>query len=534
MKKLWKIKNNSENKNILQILLQNRGLTTKEKIEEFFNPQKPWEIELIDKKQLKKAVLRIKEAIKNKEQIIVYGDYDADGVCATAILWETLHKLGAQVLPFIPDREKQGYGLSKKGIDELSAKLIITVDNGIVAHKAIEYAKKKGIDVIVTDHHQTKDLPSAHSIIWSDKVCGASVAWFLAKALSPEIETEYLDLVCVATISDMMQLTEFNRSFVYHGLKELNKTRRIGLKALFEESGLKIGFIESWQVGYVIGPRLNAMGRMESALDSLRLLCTKDETRAQNLAAVLGITNKQRQELTIKTFDHAKNEINIDHKLLFAVHESYSAGVIGLVAGKLVEYFYKPAIVISKSKDICKGSVRSVKGFNIIEYLRILENQGYFEELGGHPMAAGFSFKTERLIEVEQKLQELALEHIKDEWLQPILYADCEIDLNAISNNLIAEIKKFEPFGQGNPQPNFVTKVVEISDCRQIGVTGKHLKLCFKNGNKYLDAVAFGHGESAADLLPGKKVDILYTVDENTWNGNKKIQLKIRDIKRVS
>lgn len=534
MEKLWKIKQQLKNKNIIDILLENRGLTTKEKISEFFNPPKPWEIKLIDQTQIKKALFRIKKAIKNQELIIVYGDYDADGICGTAILWETLHSQKANVLPFIPDREKHGYGLSKKGIDELKAKLIITVDNGIVANKAIDYAKKKGIDVIVTDHHQIKDLPNAQSIIWSDKVCGAAVAWMLAKELEPAIKTDFLDLACIATISDMMPLTGLNRSFAYFGLKELNQTKRIGLKALFEEAGLKPGLIESWQVGYIIGPRLNAMGRLESALDSLRLLCTKDNQRAQNLAVILGLTNKQCQELTIKTFEHAKENLirQPADKIIFIAHESYSAGVIGLVAGKLVEHFYKPAIVISKNKDVSKGSVRSVKGFNIIEYLRIFENQGYFEELGGHPMAAGFTVKNSLLAQVEKKLQESAQKFIKDEWLQPEVSADCEISLGDISDKLIEDIKKFEPFGQGNFQPNFVTRNVEITDCRQMGATGKHLRLCFKNGVKNLQAVAFGLGEYAPKLLPGKKVDILYTVDQNSWNGKTSIQLKIRDIKK--
>jgi len=541
MEKLWKIKQQLKNKNIIDVLLENRGLTTKTKISEFFNPPKPWEIKLIDQTQIKKALLRIKKAIKNQELIIVYGDYDADGICGTAILWETLHSQKANVLPFIPDRERHGYGLSKKGIDEItknskfqipnSKLLIITVDNGIVANKAIDYAKKKGIDVIVTDHHQIKDLPNAQSIIWSDKVCGAAVAWMLAKELDPAIKTEFLDLACIATISDMMPLTGPNRSFAYFGLKELNQTKRLGLKALFEEAGLKQGLIESWQVGYIIGPRLNAMGRLESALDSLRLLCTKDNQRAQNLAVILGLTNKQRQEMTLKSFEHAKNGINTNKKLLFIAHESYSAGVIGLVAGKLVEHFYKPAIVISKNKDISKGSVRSVKGFNIIEYLRIFENQGYFEELGGHPMAAGFTVKNAMLAQVEKKLQESAREYIKDEWLQPQLLADCELNLDLVNDKLIKDIKKFAPFGQGNFQPNFVTRNVEITDCRQMGATGKHLRLCFKNGVKNLQAIAFGLGESGPKLLPGKKVDILYTVDENNWNGKTSIQLKIRDIK---
>ena len=595
MNKRWKIKSRgvlpyasldykSKVEEIIKILLNNRGLKTKKQQEEFFNPEKPWDKKVIkeiriSQKQLDKTVKRIKKAIKNKELIVVYGDYDADGICATAILWETLYSLKAKAMPFIPHREKHGYGLSEKGIDQIindsrfqipdSGFLIITVDNGITAHKVVEYAKEKGIDVIITDHHQRKsfqqpvsgsqnkkklprakshaprakyDLPKAEAIVWSDKVCGAVVAWVLAKELlensknskAPIIIRELLDLAAIATITDMIPLQGPSRSIVKYGLEQLNKTERIGLKAMFEEAGLKKGEIFAWQLGFVIGPRINAMGRLVSALDSLRLLCTKDKKRAKNLAQTLGTVNRERQELTLSTFEQAK-EMSIrrledgtkELKILIITHKSFNPGIIGLVAGRLVENFYKPAIVISKGEEFCKASVRSVKGFNIIEYLRSFED--LFEDLGGHPMAAGFTVKTSRLVEFQKKLENEAQKQINDELLKPTLEADCEIELADIKLALYNQVKNFAPFGIGNPQPSFVTKEVEVADFRQVGRDKKHLKLILKQ--PAIHAIAFNKGNFALKLKPNQKIDILYNIDENNWNGKKDLQIKVKDIK---
>ena len=583
MNKRWKIKSKSELriknyelriKKITQLLLKNRQLKTKKQQEEFFNPKKPWDEKVIkeigiSQKELSKAVKRIKQAIKNKENIVVYGDYDADGICGTAILWETLYSMKANAMPFIPHREEHGYGLSKKGIDEIiknhplsiihNPSLIITVDNGIVAHKAVEYANSKGIDVIITDHHQPqKKFPKAKAIVWSDKVCGAVVAWVLAKEIledngslkGPILIREFLDLAAIGTVADMIPLQGPNRSIVKYGLEQLNKTERIGLKAMFEEAGLKKGEIVNWQLGFVIGPRINAMGRLVSALDSLRLLCTKDKKRAKNLAHTLGTVNRERQDLTLSTFKQAE-EMSIcqladeakELKILIITHESFNPGIIGLVAGRLVERFYKPAIVISKGEEFCKASVRSVSGFNIIEYLRSFEN--LFEDLGGHPMAAGFTVKTSRLIEFQAKLENKAREQISDELLKPVLEADCEIKLSDVKPALYNQIKNFAPFGIGNSQPSFITKGVEVASFCQVGREKKHLKLSVKvKGPTFehlkglkgrtlsnLDAIAFNQGVLAENLSPGQKINLLYNIDENNWNGKKDLQLKVKDIK---
>lgn len=581
MKKRWKIKSSLKKTNgserqeeIKKILLKNRGITSKKLKEDFFDPLAPWDKKVIteigvSKAELSKAIKRIKKAIKDKESIIVYGDYDADGISATAILWEMIYSLGAKVLPFIPHREEHGYGISKKGIDDILKKsndqtvnLIITVDNGIVAHESIEYANKKGIDVIVTDHHQPKltkvskgkkkkvNLPKAQSIVWSDKVSGAGVSWVLASELaeslgkSKKLSKESIELAAIGTIGDLMPVIGPNRSIVKFGLLQLNKTERIGLKALIKEAILRKGKIESWHIGYILSPRLNAMGRLTTALDSLRLLCTKDHKRAEDLAVSLGMTNKERQGLTYSTFEHAK-ESSISQladktkssKILLIADESYNQGVIGLVAGKLVEHYYRPSIVISKGKIYSKASVRSVNGFNIIEYLRTFEE--LYEDIGGHPMAAGFTIKTEKLSLLKKKLEELAEKKITKELLTPVLKADCEIKLSDINFQLFNQLKKFAPFGIGNPQPLFVSRELEVASFRLVGNDGKHLKMSLKDKkskakNLVFDAIAFGHGKLASKLSHDKKIDIMYTIEEDTWNGNEKLQLKVRDLKIVS
>ncbi|MBI2032917.1 MAG: DHH family phosphoesterase, partial [Candidatus Levybacteria bacterium] len=319
--KKWDIKNNFKFQisnfkldKFTKILLENRGLKTKKEIDAFLNPRLEnvtVDSVDIDKKQLAKVLKRIEKSIKDKEQIVVFGDYDVDGICGTAILWETLHNLGARVMPYIPHRVDEGYGLSKKGISNVKSempdvKLIITVDNGIVASEAVEYAKKKGIDVIITDHHvPSKKLPKAYAIVHTTKLCGTGVAYLLSKVLRhiPRNEDdEHLELVALATIADLVPLREANRVLTKYGLSALAKTKRLGLLELFKEAALDASVIGVYHVGHIIAPRLNAMGRMEYAMGSLRLLCTKSSDRAVKLAWKLGQTNRERQMLTKDSF----------------------------------------------------------------------------------------------------------------------------------------------------------------------------------------------------------------------------------------
>jgi len=592
---------------VTRIILENRGLKTKKEIEEFLNPRLEKvtaESVGIDSKQLKIAISRIQKAIKNKEKIVVFGDYDVDGICGTAILWETLNSLGAEVMPYIPHRIEEGYGLSEAGIRSVilnlfqdhgssgsrslemlkqvqhdkKKKLIITVDNGIVANKAVDFANKNNIDVIITDHHvPSKKLPDAFAIVHTTKLCGAGVAWMLSnvilnsrgvmpnsfrhlntlknktlkqvqgdnnKQVQHDKEKEnHLELVALATVADLVPLVGANRTLLKFGLEQLRKTQRIGLKEIFEESGIDQEKIGVYEIGHIIAPRLNAMGRLDYAMDSLRLLCTNNKERARKLAQVLDSTNRERQTLTIETAEHAKLEVKSlasrrsgqkskVKSLLFISHESYQQGVIGLVAGKLVEEFYKPAIVVSIGEKFSKASARSVSGFNIIEFIRSASE--LLVDAGGHPMAAGFTVETSKLLILQKTLEEKAEELLDEDKLTRTLKIDCEIPLSFINENLYDEIQKLSPFGMGNPEPTFISRKVIIEDMRLVGRDGKHVKLKVK-GEKLkvaLGGIAFGMGEQSSKLHIGDKVDVAYTIDENIWNGNKSLQLKVKDLRR--
>ena len=515
--KKWIIEGKPEN--IIGFLLEKRGIE--------LHPPDPTTLTTddvgIDKTSFTKAIKRIQKAIENKESIVVYADYDADGITAGAVMWETLHGLGANVMPYIPHRAEEGYGLSKKGIDAVKEQynptLLITVDHGITAHEKVAYAKKLGIDVIVTDHHvKPNKLPDC-TIVHTTALCGAGVAWFVAKELGgPDIA-----LAAIGTIADMVPLVGANRSIVKYGLAEINQTKRVGLRALIGEAGLTFGDIRTYDVSHVLAPRLNAMGRLVHAMDALRLLCTKQEDKARLLAQKLGLTNKERQQLTIDTTVHALKDLTVK-KLLFVAHESYNQGVIGLVAGKLVEEHYRPAIVIAKGNEISKASARSIPGFNIVEAIRLCAD--LLVDVGGHPMAAGFTVETKHLDALQKRLEEIAEKELDEEKLTRVLRIDAEIPLEEATEKLWAALRDFEPFGLGNPEPVFATRGVIVSDARLVGNGNKHLKLRVSS----VDAIAFNLGTLYGQLHPGKPIDIAYSLDMNVWNGSRKLQLKIKDI----
>jgi single-stranded-DNA-specific exonuclease len=545
---LHDVKDTISTDDVIAILLKNRNLTTKEQIDNFIYP-KLEDVTAgsvgIDRKELLKTIKRLEAAIDEKEKIIVYGDYDVDGITGAAILWETLHDMLGNVMPYIPHRIDEGYGLSIKGIENVlekypDTKLIITVDNGIVANEAVEYANKKGLEVIITDHHVSDDgdkkLPDAYAIVHTTKLCGAGVAYVLTLELKSKNKAfknpnNHLELVALATIADLVPLTEANRTLVRFGLQKLCNTKREGLRALFGEAGIDPTNIGVYEVGHIIGPRLNASGRLTSAMDSLRLLCTRDPARALELAASLGGTNKERQLVMTQAADHAKLSVKARKelkKLLVIADESYPEGVIGLVAGRLVEEYYRPSIVIAKKDKLSKGSVRSVAGFNIIEFLRSLSD--YFVNVGGHPMAAGFTIETDKIEDLQKKIEELTDTLIDDKTLTRSLRIDCEIPMKFITNSFYKSIMSLSPFGMGNPQPTFVSREVEVKGKRVMGKLGNHVKLLLADDASEFDGVAFGMVEEASEISPGDKIDIVYTVDENVWNGQRKLQLKIKDL----
>jgi len=546
-----------KNDEVVKIVLENRGIVGKKETEGFLNPKLSGVTIAsvrISSSQVKKSINRIKKAIKNNEQIIVFGDYDVDGICGTAILWETLNNLGAKVMPYIPNRIDEGYGLSEKGIENLKSqnqkvKLIITVDNGIVANKPVDFANKQGIDVIITDHHvPSNKLPKAFSIVHTTLLCGTGVAYMLANSLlqiannkktisNNPYATDHLGLVALATVSDLVPLLGANRILLKYGLLEIHKTKRPGLLALFKEAQINQDSISVYEIGHIIAPRLNAMGRLESAMDSLRLICTTNKERGTELAHKLASTNKERQNVTEEAVLHAKAKVRASNfekeKLLFISDKSYEQGVIGLVAGRLVEEFYIPSIVISKGKTFSKASARSVTGFNIIEFIR--SEVKILVDVGGHPMAAGFTVETKKLALLEKNLKKRIGKLLDEEMLQRSLKIDMELPASSLTQALYDAIQKFQPFGMKNPDPTFLTKNLIIEDLRLVGNGSKHLKIRFaiEDLQFTIEGIAFGMGEGNVFRI-GDKVDVVYNFLENEWNGNRKLQLKIKDIRNIS
>jgi len=527
---------------IVKILLKNRNLVSQKDINKFLNPdinRTTLASVGIDEKEFLKFKKRIEKAIENNEKIVIFGDYDVDGITSCAILWETLYARTKKVIPYIPDRADEGYGLSIKGIENVlvsnpDTKLIITVDNGIVAFDAIEFANKKGIDVIVTDHHvKGKKLPNAFCILHTTSLCGGGIAWVLAKELAFESKkkiSEKLELATLATVADLVPLTNDNRAIVREGLKVLENTNRIGLKELLKEAGVQKQALSVYTIGHVIAPRLNATGRIQSAMNALRLLCTNDLSKAESLAKMLGGVNRDRQVLTEESVNHAKLLAieNSSSHITIVSDSSYNQGVIGLVASQLVEIYYKPAIAIAIGDRVSKGSARSISGVNIIELLRSVSEQ--LIEAGGHPMAAGFSVATEHIEEFVKALEKKASEVVTEEHLKRYLKIDVLISFPIISMEFLEAIGKLEPYGMGNPEPVFATKNVLIVESRKIGREQNHLKMKVESEGKTFGALAFGMANKV-DLSTGDVVDIAYTIDKNEWNGKVELQIKIKDIK---
>lgn len=544
--KEWKILSNlkshkSELKinNLIPLLLKNRGLITKKQQDDFLHPNikkvTPKNVG-IKSKELEKAIERIKKAIKEKQQIIVFGDYDVDGIAGTAILWETLNFMNANVMPYIPHRVEEGYGLSQKGIENIlinfpKTSLIITVDNGIVANKAIDFANKKNIDVIITDHHTLgKNIPKAYAIIHTTKLCGTGVAWLLSKNLK-KYENDHLALVALATVSDLVPLLGANRDVLVEGLRVLQKTKRPGIIEICKEAGIRQEEIGVYEIGHIIAPRINAMGRIAQPMDSLRLLCTKDKLKAKVMAEKLSLTNKDRQQLTFSLSEHAIGSVKgNDAKLLFVAHKTYDEGVIGLVAGKLVESYYKPSIVVAIGEKISKASARSIAGFNIIDFIRGSEH--LLINAGGHPMAAGFTVETEKIVVLKKHFEERVGKLISSDLLIRKLKIDCELPLEFVNLDLHQKLQILSPFGMGNPEPVFLSKDVMVANVKTVGRDNSHLKLELKNTSESkVSAIAFGMGERLEELRQSKSIDIAYSIDENIWNSKKYLQLRVKDIK---
>lgn len=533
----WKIVNKSKSEEILKILLENRGIKTKKQIEEFLHSPDPHRLTPeqvgLSTSQIARAIKRIMQAVKKKEKIIVYGDYDADGICATAIMWEALRNIGAEAMPFIPKRE-EGYGMQFKRLTQFAKEgvaLVITVDHGIVSFDKAQKAKKLGLDLIITDHHlPKKSKPEALVIVHTTKLSGAGVAWFFANHLRGESE---LDLATIGTVTDIMPLMGPNRCLVKYGLKALAKTKRTGLQSLYKFAGIKNGKLGTYEIGYIIGPRLNAAGRLDDPMDSLRLLCTTNKNRGENLARVLDQKNRQRQVLMEKTTNQAREVwLKEDGKsqLIFLSHRDFHEGVVGLVAGKLTEEFYRPAVVIAEGLEPARASARSIVEFNIVEAIR--ECADILGDHGGHALAAGFSVESAKITLVKERLTQIAENKLKNLKLSPTLRIDLEIPLGLLNLEIFKLISSLEPFGEANPQPVFCSHGVKVLNSRAVGQEGKHLalELGVWSSEFKIRAIGFNLGHLLPQISPDKSIDIAYNLILDEWNGNQRLQLKLKDI----
>lgn len=550
---------NLDNESISKILLENRGIFSKDQRDEFFNPhlsQLTLESAGIDKNSSIVAFSRIQKAISRNESIVVYTDYDVDGICSGTIMWETLYKLGARVMPYVPHRMKEGYGLSNTGIEnvknQFNPQLIITVDHGISAFEQIEYAKKLGIDIIIIDHHiLAPQVPDAYAIIHTTKLCATGIVLLFCSVLKEYLKfttlipsltslSENLDLASFATVADLVPLTGLNRIIAKVGIQELKKTQRIGLIALIKEAQIAKEDIDVYKIGHILAPRINAIGRLKHAIDALRLLCTKDKHRAELLAEDLSIINKKRQKLSKESLNFAMQMIHDDvsyqklihqkrNKIIVLSHVSFSEGVMGLIAGRLVEEFYLPVIIISEKDMNSKASARSIMGYDIVKSLRELSD--LLINIGGHPMAAGFTIETKKIEIFKQRLSAKAATEIHEELLQKPLNIDLQIAFENINKNLIKEIQNLSPFGIGNPEPVFATSNVRIKGIKFLGHDQKHIKLRLSHNESIHDGIGFNLGYLYSQLSVGSYIDIAYSPQENKWNNIYNLQLNIRDVK---
>ena len=513
----------------LELLLKNRGLK-KSDYDDFFKPHFPNNSDFnINKKELKKAIDRVNLAIKNQENILIYGDYDVDGLTSTAILWQVLYRLGAKVLPFIPDRENDGYGIKAQSFfnfeiqKNLHFDLLITVDNGIVANKELIKIIKKNTDIIIVDHHlPTEDLPKVSAIIHSTNFSGSSLSWFFASQFDKNAD---IGLAATGTIADCLPLININRNIVIHGLKSLRLNPNPGIKKLIEISSVKQDSLSAYDLGFVIGPRLNAVGRLSNPTEALRLLCSQNSFQASDYAKNLDKFNKDRQSIQKDNLRIAEeNNLNNKNKLVFIAHKEFLPGIIGLIASRLTEKYYLPSIIISMGDEYSKGSCRSIKELNIIESLRQFDNE--LIELGGHAGAAGFTIKTENIAKFQNKITTFINKKLKDLDLKPSIIVESEMDLSAVNIKNCKLINNFEPFGIDNPKPLFLFKNLFISQKRVIGSTSDHLKLKFGN----IDAIAFKKGELDKTINVGNCVNLIASLDLNIWNGSISPQLMVKEI----
>ncbi|NWG05788.1 MAG: single-stranded-DNA-specific exonuclease RecJ [Chloroflexi bacterium] len=535
---------------ILRQILFNRGISTDADARAFVKAEPNINTDPFQFTGMQVAVDRIRFALEHEEPIAIYGDYDVDGVTATALLVQTLEELGANVRGYIPNRFDEGYGLNKDALDSLKAdgvKLVITVDCGIRSPEEALHAQTIGLDLVISDHHHPDglNLPSAlavinpkqHGDLYPDKdLAGVGIAYKIAEALfslqpSPLNLQELLDLVALGTVADLAPLVGENRSLVRKGLRQIRETKRQGLHSLAGIAEMKIDKVTAGNIGFMLGPRLNASGRLESALASFELLTTKDFMRAGQLAQQLEVQNRQRQSIT-KSMQQKAEEIAMsedpDAYLLFAAHEEFNPGVVGLAASRLTETHYRPAVVAAKNAEETRGSCRSIPEFHITDALD--QCKDLLVRHGGHAAAAGFTVKNENLPELVSRLKSIAREQLADKDLRQTLSADMEVSLPELNFEVLKHLAYLEPTGYGNPDAVFVSRDVKVKASRTVGADARHLKLTLEDERgAVFDSIGFRLGHLQGSLPA--RVDVLYTLEANEWNGRTSLQLNLKDVK---
>ena len=532
-------------------ILKNRGIENEEDAEIFINPSLKYLRDPFLMKDMKKAVDRIKYAIENNQNIWIYGDYDVDGVSSTSILCIYFDSIGYQVKYYIPNRLEEGYGINEEAIKTLKEQncdLIISVDCGITSIKEVELANKLGIDVIITDHHEVQgEVPNAYAVINHkqkdcnypfDVLCGCGVAFKLIQALTPKEEFKtsmynYLEIVTLATICDVVPLVDENRIIVKNGLKLMQEGKNLGLKELIKVCGIETDKIGSSHIGFSIGPRINASGRLGYSYLGVELFTTKSKEEAIEIANLLEEKNNERQLIEAKMYHEAEeillNDKNYENdKVLVIANKGWQHGVIGIVASKLTEKYYKPTILLTIEDNEATGSARSIKGFSIFDTLYNCSE--LLNKFGGHEQAAGLSMDAKNIDLLRKKVNEIADYSLTEEDMIENISVEFELNENAVGFNLIEELHSLEPFGINNPSPRFIMRNLEIRSIFRMGKEKNHLKLNLEKDAIY-ECVGFNMAYMAPQFDIGDKVDVLFQLDENTYMGNRKIQFLLKDIR---
>ena len=528
-------------------LLYNRGIRTSSEAKLFINPDERLFNDPFLLPEMERAVERLRHALDRREHICVFGDFDADGITGTALLTTALRGLGANVTPYIPDRVDEGHGLNSEAVTHLSdigVSLLITVDCGATSISEVEEASQLGIDTIITDHHSVlPTFPASHALINPKHpdshypfghLTGVGMAFKLVEALHLSMKTDspehLLEFVALGTVADVGRLTGENRLMVKRGLESMRCSQNLGIRALADSARLKLDTLDTEALSFGIIPRLNVSGRLGSADLSLELLTTGSENTAQSLAGEIEGKNRERQQLTRHAVSEAMQQVQLSDEvppILIVKSSQWIPGVLGLIAGRLSENYYRPAVAISVGEHLSRASARSIPEFDIVEALN--KSAHLFERHGGHPQAAGFTLSNSSLSCLEENLTRLATEALVDVQLAPSLHIDCEVQLSAFAPQNFEFIQSLEPFGEGNPRPVFLTRGVRVVEARLVGATRQHLRMRLRQGGTTVAAIGFNLGHKI-DETRGI-IDVVYSAGLDTWGSYPRLQLTVQDLR---